>query len=174
MNASESEAGKSVGLTVQQWILDTNIWLDWFVFEQTADSPVAQLKRYIEHGSDSRQRIVMSQAMWDEWVDVLARPQFAIDAQRQALILAQTRALVQWVETPPTPVQRIRCTDRDDQVFIDAALVHRVDWLISKDKHLLRLRNRARQWGVRVASPQDWLNSVATGAAAPCASRSVA
>ena len=167
-------ARKGVIPAVTQWILDTNIWLDWFVFEQTADSPVAQLKRYIEHGSDSRQRIVMSQAMWDEWVDVLARPQFAIDAQRQAQILAQTRALVQWVETPPTPLHRIRCTDRDDQVFIDVALACRVDWLISKDRHLLRLHNRARQWGVRVASPQDWLNSVATGAAAPCASRSVA
>ena len=154
-------ARKGVIPAVTQWILDTNIWLDWFVFEQTADSPVAQLKRYIEHGSDSRQRIVMSQAMWDEWVDVLARPQFAIDAQRQAQILAQTRALVQWVETPPTPRQRIRCADRDDQVFIDVALACRVDWLISKDRHLLRLHNRARQWGVRVVTPQDWLKSVA-------------
>ena len=163
-------ARKGVIPAVTQWILDTNIWLDWFVFEQTADSPVAQLKRYIEHGSDSRQRIVMSQAMWDEWVDVLARPQFAIDAQRQALILAQTRALVQWVETPPTPVQRIRCTDRDDQVFIDVALACRVDWLISKDRHLLRLRNRARQWGVHVVTPQDWLKLIL----ASCAPRLVA
>ena len=152
---------ESVTPAVTQWILDTNIWLDWFVFEQTADSPVAQLKRYMAQNSDSQQRIVMMQAMWDEWVDVLARPQFAIDAQRQAQILAQTRALVQWVETPPTPLHRIRCTDRDDQVFIDVALACRVDWLISKDRHLLRLHNRARQWGVRVVTPQDWLNSMA-------------
>ena len=116
----------------------------------------------------------MTPAMWDEWVDVLARPQFAIEPERQAQILAQARALVTLRADVPPLFERIRCTDRDDQVFIDAALVHRVDWLISKDKHLLRLRNRARQWGVRVASPQDWLNSVATGAAAPCASRSVA
>ena len=155
---------------VTQWILDTNIWLDWFVFEQAADSPVAQLKRYMAQNSDSQQRIVMTQAMWDEWVDVLARPQFAIDAQRQTQILAQTRALVQWVETPPTPLHRIRCTDRDDQVFIDVALAYRVDWLISKDRHLLRLHNRARQWGVRVVTPQDWLKSVSV----PSTPRSVA
>lgn len=31
MSASESEAGNNVGLMVRQWILDTNIWLDWFV-----------------------------------------------------------------------------------------------------------------------------------------------
>ena len=161
MNACESEVGNSVGLTVQQWILDTNIWLDWFVFAQADDAPVVQLKRLIEQGLESQQRIVMTPAMWDEWVDVLARPQFAIDAQRQAQILAQTRALVQWVETPPTPLHRIRCTDRDDQVFIDVALACRVDWLISKDRHLLRLHNRARQWGVRVVTPQDWLKSVA-------------
>ena len=100
--------------------------------------------------------MLMTQAMWDEWVDVLARPQFAIDAQRQAQILAQTRALVQWVETPPTPRQRIRCADRDDQVFIDVALAYRVDWLISKDRHLLKLRSRALKQGVRVATPETW------------------
>ena len=156
-----------------QWILDTNIWLDWFVFEQTADSPVAQLQRHIEQDAGEVHRVLMTQAMWDEWVDVLARPQFAIEPERQAQILAQTRALVTLRADVPPPFERIRCTDRDDQVFIDAALVHRVDWLISKDRHLLRLRNRARQWGVRVASPPDRLNSVTTGAAAPCASRSV-
>ena len=167
MSASESEAGNNVGLMVQQWILDTNIWLDWFVFAQADDAPVVQLKRLIEQGLESQQRIVMTPAMWDEWVDVLARPQFAIDAQRQAQILAQTRALVQWVETPPTPRQRIRCADRDDQVFIDVALACRVDWLISKDRHLLRLHNRARLWGVRVVTPQDWLKSMAASCA-PC------
>ena len=155
---------------VTQWILDTNIWLDWFVFEQAADSPVAQLQRHIEQDAGVVHRVLMTQAMWDEWVDVLARPQFAIDAQRQAQILAQTRALVQWVETPPTPLHRIRCTDRDDQVFIDVALACRVDWLISKDRHLLRLHNRARQWGVRVVTPQDWLKSVSV----PSTPRSVA
>ena len=157
----------SAGLPLVQWILDTNIWLDWFVFEQTADSPVAQLQRHIEQDAGEVHRVLMTQAMWDEWVDVLARPQFAIDAQRQAQILAQTRALVQWVETPPTPRQRIRCADRDDQVFIDVALACRVDWLISKDRHLLRLHNRARQWGVRVVTPQDWLKSMAASCA-PC------
>ena len=155
---------------VTQWILDTNIWLDWFVFEQTDDSPVAQLQRHIEQDAGAVHRVLMTQAMWDEWVDVLARPQFAIDAQRQAQILAQTRALVQWVETPPTPLHRIRCTDRDDQVFIDVALACRVNWLISKDRHLLRLHNRARQWGVRVVTPQDWLKSVSV----PSTPRSVA
>lgn len=47
MSASESEAGNNVGLMVQQWILDTNIWLDWFVFAQADDAPVVQLKRLI-------------------------------------------------------------------------------------------------------------------------------
>ena len=164
----------SAGLPLVQWILDTNIWLDWFVFEQTADSPVAQLQRHIEQDAGEVHRVLMTQAMWDEWVDVLARPQFAIEPERQAQILAQTRALVTLLADVPPPFERIRCTDRDDQVFIDAALVHRVDWLISKDRHLLRLRNRARQWGVRVVSPQDWLKSVTAGAAAPRASRSAA
>lgn len=159
--------------SIVQWILDTNIWLDWFVFAQAEDAPVAQLRCLIEQGLGSQQRIVMTQAMWDEWVDVLARPQFAIEPERQAQILAQTRALVTLLADESPLFERIRCVDRDDQVFIDAALVHRVDWLISKDRHLLRLRNRARQWGVRVASPQDWLKSLTTGVASSRESRLV-
>ena len=156
MSASESEAGNNVGLMVQQWILDTNIWLDWFVFAQADDAPVVQLKRLIEQGLESQQRIVMTPAMWDEWVDVLGRAQFAVAPERQAQILAQTCALVTMMPTPPTPYTRIRCMDRDDQVFIDVALAYRVDWLISKDRHLLKLRSRALKQGVRVATPEAW------------------
>ena len=95
--------------------------------------------------------------MWDEWVDVLGRAQFQVDSERQALILAQTQALVNWVEAPSLPFERIRCTDKDDQVFIDAALALKVDCLISKDKHLLRLRARAKKQGVVIVTPEQWV-----------------
>ena len=35
---------------VVQLILDTNIWLDWFVFAQTPDSPMAQLQNCVVNG----------------------------------------------------------------------------------------------------------------------------
>ena len=139
--------------TAARYVLDTNIWLDWFVFAHDADAPIAVLKQVV---SEQQASVVMVQAMWDEWVDVLGRAQFGIEPERQADILTQTRALVTWTSTPPTPFERIRCSDKDDQVFIDTALALNVDWLISKDKHLLSLRQRAKKRGVQIATPEQW------------------
>jgi putative PIN family toxin of toxin-antitoxin system len=136
-----------------RYILDTNVWLDWFVFAHEVDAPIAVLKQVLAKSSAT---VLMTQAMWDEWVDVLGRAQFNIERERQAEILAQTRAMVEWIPTPPTPFDRIRCSDKDDQVFIDVALVLSVDWLISKDKHLLSLRQRAKKRGVHIVTPEQW------------------
>lgn len=140
--------------TAARYVLDTNIWLDWFVFAHDADAPIAVLKQVV---AEQQASVVMVQAMWDEWVDVLGRAQFGIEPERQADILVQTRALVTWAPTPPTPFERIRCSDKDDQVFIDTALALNVDWLISKDKHLLSLRQRAKKRGVQIATPEQWV-----------------
>jgi predicted nucleic acid-binding protein len=60
----------------------------------------------------------------------------------------------------PPPVvnsaQRLICSDRDDQVFIDLAICARVDWLITHDRALLKLARRALRFGVRVVRPVDW------------------
>ena len=156
---------------VVQLILDTNVWLDWFVFAQAPDSPIAQLQQCVMHGVQQgaiEYRVLMTPPMWDEWVDVLGRAQFAVEPERQAQILAQTRARVTMMDTPPTPYTRIRCMDRDDQVFIDVALAYRVDWLISKDKHLLKLRSRALKQGVRVTTPEAWWQYDALARANAC------
>ena len=42
-------------------------------------------------------------------------------------------------------------------MFIDAALALKVDCLISKDKHLLRLRARAKKQGVTIVTPEQWV-----------------
>ena len=141
------------------YILDTNIWLDWFVFACEPDTPMAQLKNAIAAQSAT---VVMTQGMWDEWVDVLGRAQFKVEPERQAQILAHTRELVAWTPTPPTPFERIRCSDKDDQIFIDTALALKVDWLISKDKHLLHLHHRAKKRGVGIVTPEQWARMFCT------------
>ena len=137
-----------------RYILDTNIWLDWFVFVHEPETPMALLKSTMTQQGTT---ILMTQAMWDEWVDVLGRAQFKVEPERQVDILAQTRALVEWVGATPTPFERIRCSDKDDQVFIDGALALKVDCLISKDKHRLHLRQRAKKRGVSIVTPEQWV-----------------
>ena len=56
---------------------------------------------------------------------------------------------------PPAPVN-LRCSDPDDQVFIDLALAHRAPWLLTHDRALLRLAKRARLHGVCITQARHW------------------
>jgi uncharacterized protein len=128
-------------------VLDTNVWLDWLLFDDPSIRPLAAR-------ADSL-ALLATEPMLAETAEVLARPQFALaPARRDALVAAQ-RALVTLCGDAPDC--RLACTDRDDQMFIDLAVAHRVDWLLSRDKALLRLRrNAARRFGLRIGTPRDW------------------
>jgi predicted nucleic acid-binding protein len=130
-------------------VLDTNVWLDWLVFGDVRLEPLA---RRVEAGSVS---ILATERMLDEFADVVARPQFALDAARCDALRARQRAAV--LACGPAPDSRLPCTDRDDQMFVDLAVAHRVDWLLSRDKALLRLRRiGARRFGLSIGTPEDW------------------
>ena len=50
-----------------------------------------------------------------------------------------------------------RCTDGDDQVFIDLALGLRAQWLFSRDTAVLKLRRKVQVLtGCQVMRPEDW------------------
>jgi uncharacterized protein len=122
-------------------ILDTNIWLDWLVFGDPSARPLERLA--------SGGEVLATQRMLDEFAAVIARPTFGLDASRCAALQDQQRSRVRLVD--PAPDCRLACTDPDDQGYIDLAVAHRVDWLLSRDKALLRLRRHAwRRFGVRI------------------------
>ena len=130
-------------------VLDTNVWLDWLVFD---DRRLAPLARGIETGGVV---ILATDRMLDEFAEVVARPQFGLDAARCDTLRARQRQVI--VACAPAPDSRLPCTDRDDQMFIDLAVAHRVDWLVSRDKALLRLRRiGARRFGLRIGTPEEW------------------
>jgi uncharacterized protein len=127
-------------------ILDTNVWLDWLVFDDPSARTLTARGTTIE--------VLATGPMLEEFAAVLARPQFALDAPRQQALRDRQRSLVRQV--PPAPDCRLACTDPDDQKFIDLAVAHRVDWLVSRDKALLRLRRHAwRRFGIRIGTASD-------------------
>lgn len=128
-------------------VLDTNVWLDWLLFGDPSIGPLAARQDSLV--------LLATEPMLAETGAVIARPHFALEPDRRRDLLARQRALV--TVCPVAPDCRLACTDRDDQMFIDLAVAHRVDWLISRDKALLRLRRHAwRRFGLRIGTPSQW------------------
>lgn len=127
-------------------VLDTNIWLDWLVFD---DPGIAGLRTAVAGGSIS---LLASPWMRDELGSVLARPLIRARLSEAPERIAMFDALVTIRE--PAPACRLVCTDPADQAFIDLACHHRARWLITKDRALLRLARAARaRHGVAVLTP---------------------
>jgi predicted nucleic acid-binding protein len=137
-------------------ILDTNVVLDWLVFEHASGLAIGQAV------TEGRVRWIVSPAMQDELIDVLGRLLYLPTLVRWSARHVPAMAAVQtWSRSvpPPGPLphgERLRCTDPDDQCFIDLAIARRTPWLVTRDHALRRLARRARPLGVAVLTPEAW------------------
>jgi predicted nucleic acid-binding protein len=50
----------------------------------------------------------------------------------------------------------LRCTDPDDQMFVDLAHAAGARWLVSRDRAVLRLARRAAAFGIAITAPEGW------------------
>ena len=131
-------------------VLDTQVVLDWLVFR---DIGVRALADAINTRS---LRWLTSQAMQDELEHVLDRGVAASwQPDRRAIAAAFDTLAVRIVASAPLTAP-LRCSDPDDQMFIDLALTSGVQWLFTRDLALLRLAPRALERGVTVLRPADW------------------
>lgn len=130
-------------------MLDTNVVLDWLVFD---DPTAAALAARIRSGD---WRWVSCRRMRDELCDVLARPPFAAasEASKHALTSFDRFAFCVEVGANAAVPIGLRCADADDQIFIDVALNQRARWLFTRDKALLALAPGARRHGLEIVRP---------------------
>ena len=126
-------------------VIDTNIVLDAFVFNDPASQPMTEA---LCNGS---LRWLATPAMRDELARVLHYPKIKL---RLALcqimaehVLSQFDEQAQRVGAAPTA--RVTCSDPDDQKFIDLAVAHQAI-LLSKDRAVLCLKKRLVTLGVAV------------------------
>ena len=128
-------------------VLDTNIVLDVFVFNDDAAKPV---RNALEAGELNW---LATQAMRDELARVLDYPQIVPRLNFYRLssgdVLAAFDRHVRM--TDAAPKAGMTCSDADDQKFIDLAVSHRA-LLLSKDRHVLSMRKRLLVHGVRAQS----------------------
>ena len=133
-------------------VLETNVWLDWLVFDDPAMAILKQAHR------DGRVNIAMDSACLQELKAVLAYPEFGLDdAQRKKHLAEVDRCVVRRDFQPAACSATLpRCSDPNDQKFLALALDASADWLITKDKALLKLNRRLKVAGFRVGSPSEW------------------
>lgn len=144
-------------------VIDTNVLLDFWVFDDPASRA---LREAIE---DRRITALRSGALIDEFVDVLMRPGFDISTDRRFEILRHWDGVAVAVEpsaaVPPALVgplaAPLTCSDASDQKFLDLALSAQADWLVTKDKALLKLARRAAQRGLAILQPGDTVRRLA-------------
>lgn len=132
-------------------VIDTNVVLDWLLF----DDPRA--RALADAVTARRVRWMASLAMRTEIERVLARgiasrPGHATDA----IVESFDRWAVR-VDQASGPLSRsLRCSDGDDQKFIDLALQANASALISRDRAVLRLARAAAPLGLRIVVPERW------------------
>jgi len=129
--------------TAVQRVLDTNIVLDLWVF----DEPRAEALRLSVEAGDTRW--LATAAMREELARVLAYPQIAKRLNARAMP-AQT--VLDHFDRharlhPDAPKAACTCKDADDQKFIDLAVQHGAA-LHSKDAEVLCMKKRLERCGV--------------------------
>lgn len=131
-------------------VLDTNVVLDWLVFRNPHCTPLVQA---IE---DRQLRWLVTESMRDELAHVLARGVVGAWAPNQDKLWESWRGLSELVSQPVIGESlRLRCTDPDDQKFVDLAVAS-AQWLVSRDRAVLKLARRAQRLGVQVLIPERW------------------
>lgn len=145
-------------------VLDSNVVFDWLYFRDPRCAALAQ--------AITQRRVcwIATAAMGDELEHVLERG--ALGTRWPDGPSAVRHGWQHWaslVDAPAAPAPlAMRCTDADDQKFIDLALGARAVALLSADRAVLRLARRARAHGLAITTASAWrLLPSARSAAAP-------
>ena len=145
-------------MTHKRVVLDTNVCLDLFVFD---DARCGWLHRAMQAGEV---QACTSSECRQEWWQVLARPKPGFAASLQAQARQRHQTLVQCIDpAEPSAAARLpRCADSDDQKFLVLARNLGACALLSRDKALLVLSRRTLiTAGFVVMTPEqftsDWL-----------------
>jgi len=134
-------------------VLDTNVWLDWLVFD---DPSIAPIKAAVA----AKQAEVFIDAACEAELERALAYDFGrkrtLDAAGRDACLALCRRVARRIDSPApgAGAQLPACRDPDDQKFLEAALAARAEFLVTKDRALLDLARRALPF--RILTPGDF------------------
>jgi putative PIN family toxin of toxin-antitoxin system len=132
------------------FVLDTNVVIDWLVFDHPYLEPFRELV------SAGQVRVLRHPMVAAEFARVLAYPALKLGVERRTNLLERYRdqtfevkilepfALDDW----KLPAGFPSCRDRDDDLFLAFAYHARAAALVTRDKVLLKMRKKVRKFGV--------------------------
>jgi putative PIN family toxin of toxin-antitoxin system len=144
-------------------VLDTNVVLDLFHWDDGAAAPLLQAARA------GRIALLTDARCLRELRRVLARPPFALDAAAAEALVGRYLQLATVHEAAASSQAAAlpRCKDPDDQKFLELARDAGADLLVTRDKALLKLARRKFALGAfRILPPQRWQAEADGGEAA--------
>jgi putative PIN family toxin of toxin-antitoxin system len=135
-------------------VLDTNVWLDWLVFDDPCVAPIraALAAERIEICIDAACEAELERALGYD----LGR--LSPDSAAQAACLAECRRIARRIDAPVAAqcARLPRCRDPDDQMFLEAALAAGAQILVTKDRALLELARSGRPAPFRILAPAEF------------------
>ena len=120
-------------------ILDTNVWLDWLVFDDPSTAPIKaavaadRAEVFIDAACEAELERALGYDLGKRTVDAAA-------------CIAECRRVARRIDSLVPEAERAQlpaCRDPDDQKFLEAALAARAEFLVTKDRALLELAPRA-------------------------------
>jgi len=131
-------------------ILDTNVWLDWLVFDDPSIAPIKaavaadRAEAFIDAACEAELERALGYDLGKRTVDIAA-------------CIALCRRVTRRIDSPAPEAERAKlpaCRDPDDQKFLEAALAARAEFLVTKDRALLDLAQRALPF--RILTPEGF------------------
>ncbi|TAG46911.1 MAG: putative toxin-antitoxin system toxin component, PIN family [Betaproteobacteria bacterium] len=118
-------------------VIDTNVLVSALVFRDSRHLP---LRAAWQAG---RVTPLLSISTYRELKKVLCYPMFKLDDEQINAGIAHLGPFIEWVTIDRERIEALpKCSDRDDQKFLNVALCGNADALLSYDRALLKLRKR--------------------------------
>ena len=132
-------------------VLDTNVCLDLFVFRDP------RWQHLLSAMQQDQVECLTSSSCRMEWTLVLNYKKLALTEIQQQTLLAEFDSLIQVTPDVEATIKLPVCRDKDDQKFLVLAHAAQADFLITKDKALLKLARKTTRLGLfTIASPETW------------------
>jgi putative PIN family toxin of toxin-antitoxin system len=128
-------------------VLDTNVWLDWLVFDDPSVAPIKdavaaeRAEIFIDAACEAELERALGYDLGKRSVDIAA-------------CIEECRRVARRIDSALPEAERAKlpaCRDRDDQKFLEAALAAGAAFLVTKDRALLKLAAP-----FRILTPQEF------------------